>query len=255
MAWNPGKYNKFRSERMQPFYDCLQLIEPGPSMEIVDLGCGTGELTLKLAELSPEPNMVLGIDSSSEMLMESSRYKHSKLSFRQANIEDQLQDTRKWDLIFSHAAIQWIPDHQSLISLMISRLKPGGQLLIQLPAQHHNITNQLLGELANTEPYSSKLQNWNRRSPVLDPGEYGEILFRNGGQNIQVFEKIYPIIVNDSDALYDWVSGTALIPYLERLNDEDGSRFVAEFKSHLKQHFSRTPVFYPFKRIIMSAIF
>ena len=80
-------------------------------------------------------------------------------------------------------------------------------------------------------------------------------MFRNGGQNIQVFEKIYPIVVNDSDALYEWVSGTALIPYLERLSEEDRTRFVAEFKLHLKQYFNKAPVFYPFKRIIMSATF
>ena len=66
MSWNPGTYNKFRSERMQPFYDCLQLIELRSAMDIIDLGCGTGELTLKLAEFLPEPNMVLGIDSSAE---------------------------------------------------------------------------------------------------------------------------------------------------------------------------------------------
>ncbi|HTE25571.1 methyltransferase domain-containing protein [Flavitalea sp.] len=255
MKWNPGTYNNFRSERMRPFYDCVQLIELRPSMDVIDLGCGMGDLTLKLAEYLPEPKTVLGVDSSAEMLLESSRYKHDKLSFRQGGIEDQLKDNKKWDLIFSHAAIQWIADHRSLMSIMISRLKPGGQLLIQMPAQYHNITNRILVELADTKPYCDALQNWNRRSPVLDPGEYGEILFRNGGQNIQVFEKIYPVVVNDSDDLYDWVSGTTLIPYLERLNDDAAIAFVAEFKMRLKRHFSQSPVFYPFKRIIMSASF
>jgi trans-aconitate 2-methyltransferase len=255
MAWDPATYNKFRSERMQPFYDCLQLIELRSAMDIIDLGCGTGELTLQLAEFLPEPNMVLGIDSSAEMLLESSRFKHLNLSFRKARIEDQLQDVKKWDLIFSHAAMQWVDDHHRLMALIISRLKAGGQLLIQMPAQHHNITNRLLADLADTEPYRSELKNWNRRSPVLDTGEYGEILYRNGGQNIQVFEKIYPIVAKDSDALYDWVSGTALIPYLEQFTDETGIRFVSEFKLSLKQQFSQVPVFYPFKRIIMSASF
>jgi trans-aconitate 2-methyltransferase len=203
MSWDPSSYNKFRAERMRPFYDCLQLVEPRPSMEIIDLGCGTGELTLKLAEHFPRPEMVLGIDSSPEMLRGSARFKHEKLSFRQATIEDQLRDSKRWDLIFSHAAIQWIRDHQSLLPTILSCLKPGGQLVIQMPAQLHNVTNRLLNELAETESYSSALKDWNRSSPVLDTGEYAEMLFRNGGQNIQVFEKIYPVVVKGPDALYD----------------------------------------------------
>jgi trans-aconitate 2-methyltransferase len=255
MSWDPTIYNKFRSERMLPFYDCLRLIEPRPAMEIIDLGCGTGELTLKLAEHLPDPRMVLGIDSSPEMLTESGRFKHEKLSFRQITIEDQLKEPKRWDLIFSHAAIQWIGDHESLLPAIISRAKPGGQLVIQMPAQHHNITNYLLAELAETEPFRAELKEWNRKSPVLDTSEYAELLFRNGGQNIQVSEKVYPVVVKDSDALYDWVSGTALIPYRERLSDVSLAAFVSGFKVKLKHHFNQAPAFYPFKRIIISAGF
>ncbi|MHA4845502.1 methyltransferase domain-containing protein [Flavitalea antarctica] len=240
---------------MQPFYDCMQLIEPRSSMTIIDLGCGTGELTVKLAEHFSGAETIVGIDSSREMLQESTRFEHSKLSFRQTSIEDQLETETCWDLKFSNAAIQWIGEHHKLIPSIISRLKPGGQLAIQLPSQHHNVTNTLLRELAATTPYRDELKDWTGGSPVLDSSEYAEILFRQGGQQIQVFEKIYPVIVEDTDALFDWVSGTALIPYLERLRDDITPAFIAEYKGKLRQQFRQGPVFYPFKRIIMYASF
>ena len=53
MAWNPEVYNQFKSERSAPFYDLLAMLKMKPGMQIIDLGCGTGELTAKLAEAAP----------------------------------------------------------------------------------------------------------------------------------------------------------------------------------------------------------
>ena len=46
--WNPEDYERYRSERSQPFWDLAALVKPAPSLQIVDLGCGTGELTREL---------------------------------------------------------------------------------------------------------------------------------------------------------------------------------------------------------------
>ena len=44
-TWDPDTYHRFQAERRQPFDDLLALVEPVPSGRVVDLGCGTGELT------------------------------------------------------------------------------------------------------------------------------------------------------------------------------------------------------------------
>ena len=72
---------------------------------------------------------------------------------------------------------------------------------------------------------------------------------------MQVFEKIYPLILKDVDALLTWVSGTALIPYLERLPEELKAPFLEDYKAMLNIHFPKEPVFYPFKRILIGAEF
>jgi trans-aconitate 2-methyltransferase len=254
MAWNPEIYNQFKSERSAPFYDLLALLNVRAGLEVIDLGCGTGELTAKLAEMLPEAR-VLGIDSSEEMLAGSRQNNGSTLDFECISIENQLKKPQQWDVVFSNAALQWVPDHESLFPQVIAKIKPGGQLLVQMPAQHHNLTNRLLNELAAQEPYAAAYEGWNRISPVLELDRYAEILFENGSKSIQVLEKIYPLVLNDADALLTWVSGTALIPYLERLAEPLKSRFREDYHVLLQQHFPKTPVFYPFKRILMAGEF
>lgn len=254
MAWNPEVYNQFKTERAAPFHDLLALLEVRANLEVIDLGCGTGELTAKVAAALPGA-AVLGVDSSAEMLHQSRDTRDSTLQFEQIAIEEQLQKPQDWDVVFSNAALQWVPDHEALFPRIISHIRPGGQLLVQMPAQHHNLTNLLLHELGMQSPYADAYQGWNRTSPVLEPGHYAEILFESGAKSMNVFEKIYPLVLADTSALFTWVSGTALIPYLERLPNALQAAFQEDYKALLKKHFPKTPVFYPFKRILMEARF
>src|SRR5215469_7835415 len=66
-GWNPEQYERFRSERQQPFDDLMMLCHPVPGGRIVDLGCGTGDLTKTLHE-EMEATETTGIDSSTSML-------------------------------------------------------------------------------------------------------------------------------------------------------------------------------------------
>ncbi|WP_337042697.1 methyltransferase domain-containing protein [Emticicia sp. 17c] len=254
MAWNPDTYNKFKAERFMPFYDCLNLVNIRPAMQVIDLGCGTGELTRKLADTLPKAQ-VLGIDSSEEMLNDSVAFTNEAVKFELRSIEEQVNRPAQWDLVFSNAAIQWVDNHHELIPKIVSIIKPNGQLVIQLPNQNQNLSNQLLDILADEAPFNTALHGWKRKSPVLDIEAYAQMLFENGSKEMTVFEKIYPLVLKDADALFDWVSGTALLPYLERLEAQTKEHFIAEYKTRLRSRFGGSPVFYPFKRIIMEARF
>jgi trans-aconitate 2-methyltransferase len=254
MAWNPDSYNKFKSDRFTPFYDLLALINVKEGMDVIDLGCGTGELTRKLADSLPD-STVLGIDSSLEMLRESKIFENNQVSFQCKSIEEQIGADKKWDLVFSNAAIQWVENHETLLPKIISSVRAKGQLAIQIPAQHHNISNKILSELADEEPFNTTLQNWKSVSPVLDIDIYARILFENGSKTMTVYEKIYPLILADADALFEWVSGTAMIPYIEKLEDRMRQNFTDSYRRRLQSRFEKSPIFYPFKRIILEASF
>jgi len=254
MAWNPDTYNKFKSERFAPFDDLISLIDTKPDLTVIDLGCGTGELTRKLADQLPN-SQVLGIDSSSEMLNQAAAFSNDYVRFEQRAIEEQVKLNEKYDLVFSNAAIQWSDTHKELLPEIIAMLRPGGQLAVQIPDQTGNVLNQILDELVQEEIYKHALNSWRRVSPVLDIDEYAQILFENGSKDMTIYKKIYPLIVSNKEELYNWISGTALIPYLDRLDGEIKDSFIQEFKTRIDNRFTKVPVLYPFKRILMEAKF
>jgi len=218
-------------------------------MRVVDLGCGTGELTGRLADRLPESE-VLGIDSSAEMLRHAKEQTREGLRFEQASIQEV---EGKWDLVFSHAAIHWIDDQRSLVPRLLSLVSTGGQLAVQLPSNHTHPTHTLIKEIAEEEPFHSALNGWNRASPVLEINEYAELLHASGGTEIIVFEKVYPSLLENSDALADWTSGTALVPYFERLPENLHEPFMARYRERLRAVFPNAPVLYPFRRTLFAA--
>lgn len=250
MPWNPDLYHKFRGERFAPFDDLLKLISRRDGMRVIDLGCGTGELTTRLADQLPKSEVV-GIDSSEEMLSRAESLSRPGLSFEKKAIENV---SGEWDLVFSHAAIQWVDDHQSLIPRLISFLRPGGQLAIQMPSNHEHPTHRIINEIANEEPFREILDGWFRSSPVLRISDYADILHKNGCDELIVFEKVYPHVLASADDLVEWTSGTALVPYFERLGDEHREEFLKRYSARLGAIWPTKPVFYGFQRILFSAV-
>jgi trans-aconitate 2-methyltransferase len=249
MPWNPERYHQFQSDRFAPFEDLLALVKIRDGMKVVDLGCGTGELTRRLADKLPGSEVV-GIDSSPEMLERAREQASSRLRFEVGSIENV---EGEWDLVFSHAAIHWVDDHHSLVPRLLSILSPGGQLAIQLPSNHGHPTHTLIREIVAEEPFHSALDGWDRSAPVLSITEYAELLHANGGEEITVFEKVYSSLLENSDALAEWTSGTALVPYFERLPEKLHEPFMERYRERLGLLFPSAPVFYPFRRILFAA--
>lgn len=248
MPWDPKQYHKFQAERSAPFFDLLALVEIRPNLRVVDLGCGTGELTRQLADALPNSD-VTGLDSSVQMLAKAASYAGPRLHFEQ---EDQAQLTGEWDLIFSNAALQWSEKHEQLIPRLYERLLPGGQIAVQVPSNHNHISHQIYRETADEELFKTVLKGFQRYAPVLTIDEYARLFFDCGADEINVFEKIYAHVLEDSNAVVEWISGTALVPYFERLGEHKES-FVDAIRVKMKAALPESPVFYPFRRTLFSA--
>ncbi len=252
MPWDPAQYEQFKAERYAPFDDCVRLVTIRPKMTAVDLGCGTGELTRKLADLLPESD-VLGIDSSAEMLARAQTFVRPGLRFEQKTIERIERAEGQWDLVFSHAAIHWVDDHETLIPRLLSLVKPGGQLVVQEPSNHGHESHVLIRVVASEEPFRSELGGFTRKVPVLGIERYAELLHAHGGTKLTVMEKVYPHVLPDADALAEWTSGTALVPYFERLPREMHNLFMDRYRARLRERFEDKPLFYGFRRTIFAA--
>ena len=253
MPWDPNKYNEFKKERYKPFFDLISHLQNQPNLQVIDLGCGTGELTHILSEQLTDAT-VLGIDNSASMLAEAPAG-ISNLSFQEITIEQQLSKSTKWDIIVANASLQWIDNHELLFPQIIKLLNPNGQLAIQMPSQTENILNKLLLELIQEEPFNTALNGWKRTSPVLSLDEYATILFNHSGKEMNIYQKIYPIIAQSHQQLYDFISGSSLVPYFERLNEETIALLESEFKKRIALQFQSLPAIYAFKRIIIYSRF
>ena len=250
MPWNPEIYNTFKSIRYQPFYDLISLISDENLNNCVDVGCGTGEQTAILSEKFKQASF-LGIDSSAEMLEKSKDLEHENLSFEQTTIEEFADSDSKYDLIFSNAALQWSDNHVELFPKLISKLNDNGQFAIQMPCQKENILNIILSELVQEQPYSDFLSGYHQESPLLSIDEYVKIMFDEGLKDLNISLRVYPIYANNETELYNFISGSALIPYMERLTVHEQELFVKEFLRRIKNYFEPFPSIYSFKRLLI----
>ncbi|MBZ9751977.1 methyltransferase domain-containing protein [Deinococcus sp. HMF7604] len=253
MTWNPATYDQFKVARSAPVADLHALIPDQPYEQIVDLGCGAGDHTLTLARRFPGAQ-VTGLDSSPEMLARAPHGAAPNLTFVQGDIAG-LQG--HFDLIHANASLQWLPDHPALLARLWNHLRGGGVLAVQVPANHDHPSHRLLGETA--DEFAAELGGYSRfgtahgASPVLTPAAYAEMLDALGGQHITALSKVYPVVLDGAEGLIDWTRGTALVPYLSRLDGAAGERFLAAYRARLKAAFTGERLYYAFTRVLFAA--
>jgi len=241
LSWDVDQYERFKEERAQPFRDLVSLIDPRANMRIVDLGCGTGELTRFLHEhLSAAET--LGIDSSSSMLSKATP--SDTLHFQLSDISTFHSD-RRFDLVFSNAALHWLPDHEHLFARLVSLLAPDGQLAIQMPANHDHPSHRIAAELATSFGIEPRTVN------VLPPENYAALLHRLGFARQHVRLQVYGHVLPSTADVVEWTKGSTLTPYREALPADRYDEFLADYTRQLVQTLGDAkPYFYTFKRVL-----
>lgn len=242
--WNPEQYKKFENERNQPFYDLIELIQPYPEMHILDVGCGTGNLTLELHKKLNASN-TLGIDSSSEMLSKAFLLKESNLHFKKMDIQNFFSE-EKFDLIVSNACLQWVPGHLLLFKKLTELLSERGQLAIHVPYNQDYATHVIANDLAKEFGIISAKFN------VLLPEVYVQMLYDLGFKNQMVRMQIYAHKMESIDAIVEWLKGSLFTYYQTQLSEKLFQEYVAEYKTRLTACLGKTePILMPFKRLFI----
>jgi trans-aconitate 2-methyltransferase len=253
-AWSPAQYGKFGAERAQPFWDLAALVETDrPIRRAVDLGCGPGDLTAALAARLDIGDMV-GIDSSPGMLTEAAGHGAPGVRFEQGDIARWTSD-HDLDLVFSNAALHWVPDHVAVVSRWWAALAPGGQLAVQIPANAGHPSHRVAGEVARTEPFLTAMGGAPPEDPVamnvLDPVQYAILLDHLGATRQHVRLQVYGHTLARSADVVEWVKGSTLTRFQRILSAELFDRFVDEYRRELLVAIGETaPYFYPFRRIL-----
>jgi trans-aconitate 2-methyltransferase len=242
--WSPEQYSRFAAERKQPFTDLVSLVERRPAMRVVDLGCGTGELTRELHE-SLGAEETVGIDDSETMLLKAGHFGGEMLHFEKGSIEAFVTD-RPYDLIFSNAALHWIANHEQLLVRLTNFLSARGQIAIQMPANDDHPSHAVAAEVARDfglEP---------RPDPVLPVQRYAELLHRLGYERQHVRLQVYGHVLPSADDVVEWVRGALLTHYQSQLEAARFEELLTRYRARLREAIgAERPYFYTYKRVLM----
>jgi len=250
-AWDPDRYARFREERRAPFLDLLALVEPRPGMRVVDLGCGSGELT-RLAHERLGASETLGVDASPAMLERARPLAGGGISFALGDAG--AFEGRGHDLVLSNAALHWVPDHARLLPRLAACLAEGGQLAVQVPANEDHPSHAVARAVAGEPPFLEALGGHVRRSPVLAPEAYAQLLFRAGFGARRVRVEVYGHPLAARDEVVEWVRGTLLTDYEKRLTPDVWSAFLVRYRERLMAELpDERPFLYTYRRVFLWA--
>jgi trans-aconitate 2-methyltransferase len=250
--WSPERYGRFAEERKRPFLDLLTLVRARPAMRIVDLGCGTGELT-RLMHERLGASTTLGIDASAAMLEQSSARADDDLRFERGDIANFRAD-RAYDLVFSNSALHWLPDHAALFERLTAALAGGGQLAVQVPANFDHPSHVVASEMAAEPPFADALGGRAHAEDVLAPEAYAVLLECLGYRDQHVRLQVYGHRLAAPESVVEWVEGSLLTDYRRRLPADLYARFVARYRERLLPRLEDVrPYLFTFKRILVWA--
>lgn len=246
--WNPVQYNKFKDQRTKPFQDLIGLIEKQDFTRAFDLGCGTGELTRKLFD-KLRPKSMIGLDVSLEMLAESEKFRTEGLEFRLENIADFHPDS-KFDLVFSNAALQWLPDHEELFPKILDWVANDGQVAIQMPCNFDHPSHSIARTVAH-KLFPEKFGSKTNKLSILTLERYAELLYNHGFHQQVCRIEVYGHPMSSGAGVIEWTKGTSLTAYQSKLSDEEFQKFLKVYSDELIGEIGEGPYFYAFKRFLL----
>lgn len=250
--WKPEQYLRYRKEREEPFFDLLDQVRPRAGMRIVDLGCGTGELTAELHRRL-QARETIGIDSSEAMLGRAPSPTPESLRFAKHDIQD-FRGTNEFDLVFSNAALHWVPDHHQLLARLTEALAERGQLAVQVPAHFDHVSHTTAAEVASEAPFAASLDGYTHPHFVLQPGEYASLLEKLGFRKQHVRLRVYEHPLSSREDVVEWLKGSLLTVYERRLSEELFAEFCDRYRMKLLARLEDArPFVFAFKRILMWA--
>lgn len=225
--WNPALYARFEAQRNRPARELLEHVALAAPRTILDVGCGPGNSTEILVARYPNAR-VIGIDTSPAMIAAAT----ARVPTAQFVLADAATyDARDFDLVFSNATLQWIPDHARLIPHLVAMVAPGGALAVQMPDNLAEPSHAVLVPLVAKFEIAPDL----RHGRLLSPERYYDLLSPHG--TTDVWTTIYRHPMPDPEAIVEWVRATGLRPVLDALPPERHGEFLAAYEREIDRSY------------------
>jgi trans-aconitate 2-methyltransferase len=252
-SWNPSSYLQFGDERTRPAIDLVTRIALDSPRTAIDLGCGPGNSTQLLRQRWPQ-SRVIGLDSSAEMI-ESASQSYPDQEWVLGSLQEWRADVPQ-DLVFSNAALQWVPGHAELTRRLFAQAASGGALAFQIPSAKYSVVRSIIHDVAGDPTWAAQMGPALSALTMEAPHVYYDALATQA-DSVDIWETEYFHVMESPADIVEWISSTGLRPFLETLDsDAEKQRFVAMLTERVEDEFERRAdgrVLFPFRRTFVIA--
>ncbi|HEX5227890.1 MAG TPA: methyltransferase domain-containing protein [Bryobacteraceae bacterium] len=221
-GWDAVRYQDKHSFVWRYGADLLDLLAPQPGERILDLGCGTGQLT---AEIARRGAKVTGLDQSEDMLDEA-RKNFPEIPFLVGDAA-RFSFPEPFDAVFSNAVLHWVKDAEGAAASMARALRPGGRLVVEFGGKDNtaSVMAALYGVLGPTVEL-----------PWYYPsiGEYAPILERHGLEVRQATLFDRPTPLDGENGMEHWLRMFGPSSFLKGLTPERADSIIEELVARLR---------------------
>ncbi len=230
-SWNPDIYLRYETYRSRPALDLMNQISLEVDGNIVDLGCGPGNVTVHLKNKWPK-RAVTGIDKSDAMLAKAREtYSDRDITWQQGDIGSWTSEDPK-ALVFSNAALHWVTGHERVLPQIMNAVRPGGYFAFQIPVTEQAAYQICIREMVLSDRWSHKLANvWMYKNPLAPDPTYD--LLAPLSTSVDIWVTDYHHALEGENPVVDWIMGTGLTPYFAVLNEAERAEFLADYKERV----------------------
>lgn len=252
MVWDPQQYLKFSGHRLRPAVDLLMRIPEIPVRSAVDLGAGAGNVSRLLKQRWPEAE-ITAVEGSAEMVA-AGRKAAPDLEWRHEDLTS-WHPGQRYDVMYSNAALHWLPDHSALFPFVMAQVEPGGILAVQMPRNFTARSHLLIAETALNGPWRSRLEHLVTPPPVQEPGFYHDALAPLS-ESIDIWETEYLQVLEGENPVKEWTKGTWLTRYLDLLQGAEKAAFEDAYGERVARAYPKNSAgqtLFPFRRLFIIA--
>ena len=236
--WDASHYAQHSGPQYAWGLELIKKLKLTSHEAVLDIGCGDGKLTAIIADHLSQGSVV-GIDSSKDMIDLARRrhtdYPHSRLKFRHLDVRE-LTETKRFDLVFSNAALHWIKHHPPVLMRIKKALKSGGRLLFQMGGKGN--AEQVIAVL-NTlirQKWAVYFSEFSFPYGFYGPKTYSQWLVDAGLKVVRVELIEKDMRHQGKEGFAGWIRSTWL-PYLEQVPAHSKELFIDDIvEFYLKDH-------------------
>jgi len=249
MKWNAELYDQKHAFVYQFGENVLELLNPQPGENILDIGCGTGYLTQQIQE---QQAIVKGTDASPDMIKQA-RKNHPKVDFEVVDAGN-FNEPEKYDAVFSNAALHWVKNQDGMMQSVYNSLKPGGRFVAEMGGKGNialllAATKEVMGKHGYYN--QAKTQVW--YFPSL--GEYATRLEKHGFRVTYAshFDRKTPLEDGDQ-GVAKWIMMFGPL-FTVGIPEEEKQQMLKEVTAILEPHYNENGQWYAdYKRLRFIAI-